>query len=40
MKSKIDLVKAWLKKAENDLMVAENSVEAKVGLSPYCESGG
>lgn len=30
MKSKIDLVKAWLKKAENDLLAAENSIEAKL----------
>ena len=30
MKSKIDLVKAWLKKAENDLSAAENSIEAKL----------
>ena len=30
MKSKIDLAKAWLKKAENDLMAAENSIEAKL----------
>jgi len=25
MKSKIDLVKAWLKKAENDLLAAEGA---------------
>ena len=30
MKSKIDLVKAWLKKAENDLSATENSIEAKL----------
>ena len=30
MKSKIDLAKAWLKKAENDLSAAENSIEAKL----------
>ena len=30
MKSKIDLVKAWLKKAENDLIAAENSVKIKL----------
>jgi len=30
MKSEIDLVKAWLKKAENDLMAAENSVKIKL----------
>ena len=31
MKSKIDLVKAWLKKAENDLIAAENSVNFRLG---------
>ena len=30
MKSKIDLVRAWLKKAENDLLATENSIEAKL----------
>ena len=29
MKDKVDLVKAWIKKAENDLITAENSIEIK-----------
>ena len=36
MKSKIDLVKAWLRKAENDLIAAENSIEAKLyGIASF-----
>ena len=29
MKGKVDLVKAWIKKAENDLITAQNSLDIK-----------
>lgn len=31
MKEKIDLVKVWIKKADNDLLTAENSIKPRFG---------